>query len=71
MRILKFFASNSLITALVIAPLASYNFSKQTFNSFKYLSIVKPSLFVFAVGMTINLSFNHRRLNLKPSLTQP
>jgi hypothetical protein len=64
-------AAISLITALVIAPLASYNFSKQTFNSFKYLSIVKPSLFVFSVGMTINLSFNHRRLNLKPSLTQP
>ncbi len=56
----------SLLSAIIIAPLVSINYSKGTFNSDRYFSIVKPSLIGLAIGLPLSYPFTSKRLVIKP-----
>lgn len=57
----------SSITALVIAPAVSYNYSSGSFNSDRYLSILKPSVIGTALGFTIGLSLSSKKFKIRPT----
>ena len=54
------------ITCLLVAPLASMNYSDLSkFNSKRYVNIMRPALITTCVGLTLHYSFHSRRLTIK------
>jgi hypothetical protein len=54
----------SFVSTILVAPLASVNYGKGTFNTDRYL---EPSLIGTVVGLTLHYSFQKRRLQIKPN----
>jgi hypothetical protein len=57
----------SVVTALVVAPAVSYNYSTGTFNSERYLSIMKPCLIGTALGFSYAITIGNKNLKIRPT----
>jgi hypothetical protein len=56
----------SLLTSLIVAPLVSFGYKTGEFNSDRYLTIMKYSLPLTAVGFSLSIVFGSRKFSVRP-----